>query len=608
MIIKLEDVADRIHVPKNVKAKLQTNYSLLYTWTASNYKNRKVFKQSTVNKINMLIYYLLTDGDVPYDWKSIVESPRYDLPLDEHEVQSTVAPYYFDVDVIEWDVNMDVVPKVLDVVPETPKQLTKEDEVNTSLEENEEVKSSTKESIEVKQEPERVYTFEAKTSTGDKYTASLTPKEDLFLTVPAYPRIGPLDTTYTNIHVSLPQIPTKQSDVSVTTQVNWMSDADLMKLYPNHLVRTRSPLMYQERSGITMDPDFGLLVPVNGYTDAQVRDCIIRYPHIFKIMRVMEDGTYRSFYNDIEIDGELVNILEAWKYLPEAKIIDIDSLSSKSEQVEFMKEYAIRRYLLERDVGKIKHKYEIRGTLPEFMTLFMPASRYKQEGIIDVVELARMCVKARISYLSSRNPRIVGPEPTVNNCVFGAFCCEQICDRSCTKWAQMDYLMMRNGLDYSSRPFQLKQESLDRYIQAYESSIGKTIVFTSKDTIKSAEALAYVAVCNKWKGSAMRVKSFHLMFSKYVDALQSSWGNSKTDDVAYSEIWSKSSDVLIISGMDYVNFKDYQSQLLLQLVQDREREGKTTILVCPRIENVMGSGKMYSLLISKMKQTCHSLD
>ena len=58
MIIKLEDVADRIPIPKNVKSKLQVNYSLLYTWTVNNYENRKGFKQSTVNKINMLIYYL----------------------------------------------------------------------------------------------------------------------------------------------------------------------------------------------------------------------------------------------------------------------------------------------------------------------------------------------------------------------------------------------------------------------------------------------------------------------------------------------------------------------------------------------------------------------
>lgn len=324
----------------------------------------------------------------------------------------------------------------------------------------------------------------------------------------------------------------------------------------------------------------------------------------------MEDGTFTSFYNDMEIDGELVNILKVWKYLPEAKIIDIDSLNSTSEQIEFIKEYAIRRYILERDIAGIKHKFDVRGSLPEFMTLFMPASMYTKEGYGNSIDIAKKCVSARVSYLRTRNPRLVGETPTVSDCMFSPYCCATLCDRSCPKWAQTDYLLMRNGLSYSSRPFRMKQSSLDKYISVYEKacSCGSAVTVTCKDAVKVAEVMSYVAVCNTWQGSAMRVKCYHLLYSQYLESVQSSFGGRMNEDAQYAELWSKSCNVLVISGIDYVNFKDFQSQKLLQLLQDRERKRKVTIIVSPKVENIMGGGKMYDLLLSKLRSNLVTID
>lgn len=567
--IRLADLADRLPIPAQIKAKYQEHYVEVYDYVVSNFVNRRSFKCSTVDKLNGLLYFLMVDGDVPYNWQSIVSDPMYSLDVDRDLVRRTVTPMYLDVDDITWD-------------------LQEVGSVGSYV-----VKHSSEDTV-----------VSPKTS----YSTSVeTPKENLFVSVPKYPRVGGFDTKYGNIHVSLPQIPTKQCEVSVTTDVNSMSNEDLLRLYPKQFIRTRSPIMYEPREGITLDPTFGLLIPVDGFTDAQVRDSIIRYPHIFKLKRIGPSGELQSFYDYVEVDGELQDTLKIWKYLPEARVIDIESLGSRKEQVEFIKEYVIRRYLLERDIKGVRHRYDVVGELPEFMTLFMPARMYVEEGYKDPLELARTCVRARVSYLKSRNPRI-GTNPTVRDCVFDSYCTLPLCDRSCPRWAQMDYLMMRNDLTPSSRPFQMREEALKKYVDAYNSGVGTTTVITSKDTIKDAEVMSYVSVCNNWEKSAMRVRCYHLVFSKYVDDLQSSWSGTKSDDLQYVEMWSKSCNVLVVSGVDYVNFKDFQSQLILQLMQDRERKGKTTFVVSPRIEQLTGSGKMFSLMVSKFKQSVRSFD
>ena len=576
-IIRFSDIGELAPVDAKIKSKFQIYYIDIYEWTVNNYSNTNTFKTQVVNKLNALLYFLKTDNDVPLEWHNIVNSESYSLDVDERELKRTIVPCYFEIDDIEWDITKD--PKKTESLKEHAKRR---------------IELENKISVNNSSNNEQVYTYKSTKS-------SPTPKEDLFIVTPRYPKVADYDPKYKNIHVSLPLIPSKQCEVSATTRVENMTDQDLLKLYPNTLIRTRSPIMYKPHKGITLDPDLGLLIPVDGFTDAQVRDSIIRYPHIFKLMRIMEDGTYKSFYSDIEIDGELLDTLKIWKYLPESKIIDIDSLENRQEQIEFIKEYTIRRYLLERDVKKIEHKYKIRGTLPEFMTLFMPFSMYEKEGHVDPVILARKCVESRVSYLRSRNPRI-GNNPTVEDCVFDSYCCQELCDRSCPKWAQIDYLMMRNNLTSESRPFRLKKASLDKYIDVYESGKDCITIVESKDTINCADAFAYVAVCNEWKGSAMRVRAYHLLFSKYIESLQSSWSSSKTDELQYIEIWTKSCNTLVISVKDYINFKDFQSQVMLQLLQDRERERKKTIVVCPKIDNISGQGKMFNLMISKFKQ------
>lgn len=645
--IKISDIAEKVPVPGNILQKFEVYYHDLYMWICDNFENRERFKKNATYKINLLMYYLFTDGTVPYNWNTLMTTPNLSCSVNSSDIRRVITKCMLAPSNIDWSECMDSSYSF--------------ELANAESDKSSDAVSAASEVPDSSILNKRPYTFSAKTDTGEKYSGQVksansnavsatssstiddkdksviqeddsnacddddeyevasslqpvvnaTPKEDLFITIPKYPKVADISSSLpNNIRVSLPLVPSKQSEISATTDVNSMSEEDLLNLFPNTFIRTRSPLMYKPRQGITLDPDYGLLIPVEGFTDAQVRDSIIRYPHIFQLARQMEDGTFTSFYNEMEIDGELVNILKVWKYLPEAKIIDIDSLNSTSEQIEFIKEYAIRRYILERDIAGVKHKFDVRGSLPEFLTLFMPASMYTKEGYGNSLDIAKKCVSARVSYLRTRNPRLVGETPTVSDCMFSPYCCATLCDRSCPKWAQTDYLLMRNGLSYSSRPFRMKQSSLDKYISVYEKacSCGSAVTVTCKDAVKVAEVMSYVAVCNTWQGSAMRVKCYHLLYSQYLESVQSSFGGRMNEDAQYAELWSKSCNVLVISGIDYVNFKDFQSQKLLQLLQDRERKRKATIIVSPKVENIMGGGKMYDLLLSKLRSNLVTID
>ena len=230
-----------------------------------------------------------------------------------------------------------------------------------------------------------------------------TPKEDLYIKPPLVPRFsltqlyvaGMLGDAQYCVYTSFPEIPKRQTDISATTDVSKMTSSDLLKLYPNHIIRTRSAAMYEPCEDLQLDPILGLILPIAGYTLEQLRENIIKYPHIYKLTRLV-DNKLISFYTHIEIDGELHRVSDIWETLPEHKIIPYNS--------DFVKEYVVRRYLLERDVKGICHTYPVFGELDPFLTLFAPPETYESLGYSDAEQLARLCVESRVQYKLSRNP------------------------------------------------------------------------------------------------------------------------------------------------------------------------------------------------------------
>lgn len=143
------------------------------------------------------------------------------------------------------------------------------------------------------------------------------------------------------------------------------------------------------------DENLGVILPINGFTYDQIRENIIKYPHFYKLKRKINNN-FVSFYSNIEIDNSLHDTLEVWDSLPDSKLIP--------KTTEFIKEYVVRRYLLERDIYKIKHKYPIFGNIDPFLTLFTTPADYIQFGFSDTEYIAKQCVISRVNYLQTRNP------------------------------------------------------------------------------------------------------------------------------------------------------------------------------------------------------------
>lgn len=376
--IKFTDISEKYKVNKSVKGKLSELHALLITYVSSNFRDTKKYKQMVVDALNLITYAVYASEPLPFNWSP--NNPFDNLPeMDRDLIQETLGNVFLTIDGILWDVRP-----------------THFDNVQASSE-SEPVKIYKP----VRTKPDKVTPADNRVSDA----VAPTHKHDLYIQPPSIPQFdynkvwisGTHGADNLIIYTTLPEIPSKQNEISCTTDVTKMRYSELMQLYPNRIIHTRSSVMYEPYPGIELDDELGLILPVEGFSREELIDNLIKYPHIFKLTRLV-DSQFLSFYSNIEIDGELHDTLAIWDSLPESKIIP--------KQAEFVKEYVVRRYLLERDVKKMKHKYPLFGTLDPFLTLFMTSTDYINRGYRDVEGIAKSCVISRVSYKQSRNPVI----------------------------------------------------------------------------------------------------------------------------------------------------------------------------------------------------------
>lgn len=179
------------------------------------------------------------------------------------------------------------------------------------------------------------------------------------------------------------------------------------------------------------------------------------------------------------------------------------------------------------------------------------------------------------------------------NCIFTSHCLETFCDRSCPILAETSYLLERNNISMDSFVFHADPsdiKSMVDTIKACDQSTGAYVASGSLNTVQAAELMTYCAICYNWQGNQLHCNVYNLKFSKYLDDLKKSWSlKSEPESLEYMRIWSESSKVLIISNFDYVNFGDFESQTLLNLLQSRQSNRLTTILVTPPIKLLVSS-------------------
>lgn len=321
--------------------------------------------------MNSLSYYILSGDSLPHGWHS--DNPLVGLVIVDSDICRQVVGSLY---ILEKDVDWDVEPAEL----ENSSVVIEDSSVSNSHNPDSRNISNVHNSIR----------------------CNLTPKEDLYIQPPSIPTFRydkPWMSSYVNneafvIYTSLPEIPTKQNEISVTTDVDRLTDSDLLNLFPNTFIQTRSKMMYTQHDNIFYDDVLGSILNIDGFTQEEIRDNVIKYPHIFKLQKIVNDKVV-SFYNTVEIDGQLHSVRDVWR-----------ELTKYPYNSDFVKEYVVRRYLLERDIKHIVHKYPLYGSLDPYLTLFTTSKQYKDLGYQDPIDIARKCVVSRVKYKQSRNPMI----------------------------------------------------------------------------------------------------------------------------------------------------------------------------------------------------------
>ena len=189
------------------------------------------------------------------------------------------------------------------------------------------------------------------------------------------------------------------------------------------------------------------------------------------------------------------------------------------------------------------------------------------------------------------------------NCMFSGHCIKESCDQSCPSFVESTFLLEQNGIGINSNVFHADPVLLAKYNRIVENAEGKLQTVMVKNTNAVAELITYCGICKYWRGSRLHTTVYNLKLSQYLERVQNSWsGTSTLDDLEYQKIWVSKAKLLIISNIDFVNFKDFQCQTLLSLLQSRDKPGMSTIIVSPN-QPLVGSGLFFSRLQETLSRT-----
>lgn len=380
MRIRFTELPIKLKYPPHIKGKLSTMHSELVTYACSHYKPTTAFKRQLIYCFNVASYYCISGDSIPQDWD--ISNPFVNVPIiDESLIYSTIQQITVFVDDVIWDIYE---PEDDETAPAI-----------SSISSSRAISSSPVVSVDTTDQCKSTECCGIETPVEDLYFQPEVPLLD-------YSRLyaqKTIDGVEYVIYTSLPDIPTRQCEISITTDPNSMSTNDYLRLFPQQLFYTRPASLYTHIEGCDYIEDIGCIIPISGFTTDQILDNIIKYPHVEGIVRLgKQDGRdrYVPFWKFIELNGQLHKITDVWDGFEEVRHLP------KSQAI--VSEYVVRRYLLERDVFRVDHTYTMFGDLSPFITLFMPISKYAEFGYADSVKIAEQCVQSRIQYLRSRNP------------------------------------------------------------------------------------------------------------------------------------------------------------------------------------------------------------
>lgn len=186
-------------------------------------------------------------------------------------------------------------------------------------------------------------------------------------------------------------------------------------------------------------------------------------------------------------------------------------------------------------------------------------------------------------------------------CVFSSYCSSTYCDMSCVKNTISQILLDKSDIQTSNNVYKLDSTCKSSAWEIVNSSFGSFKVICKDDPSQYADILTFASICNFCVGHGSSVNVYHLKYSKYIQSIRDSWSSGVTPKLRESQAFVSNSKILIISGLDYYNLKDFECQTLLTLLQERDRANMCTIIVVHDVNSLFGSGPFFNPLKEKLK-------
>ena len=221
-MIKFSQITNKLPYPKNIAGVLSSYHAAIVQYAINHFDGTAKFKKSIVNLLNTFTYMVINHDTISP--VCTVDDPFNGIDVKNFEVDTyglsdNLIVHYKDID---WDIDI--------------KECS-----STTL--SAETKSNKFQKIDRSNNGTNVDTVEQ----ASNIIISPTSKDSLYLRPPVVPAVdfsriymsGEVDGNQLVIYYTLPDIPTNQNEISITTDVNKMTSKELLNLYPNCPIQTR---------------------------------------------------------------------------------------------------------------------------------------------------------------------------------------------------------------------------------------------------------------------------------------------------------------------------------------------------------------------------------
>lgn len=193
----------------------------------------------------------------------------------------------------------------------------------------------------------------------------------------------------------------------------------------------------------------------------------------------------------------------------------------------------------------------------------------------------------------------------MKQCIGSADCENRICDKSCPFFATSANLLEKNAITMKHRALQMtkiEKDFFEKAIQRAERSNFCTLAYVSPGTTGMvADKLTYYAICKYHSKSQMHVWVYNLNFTEYTEGIRNSWETGRRSDrIQDMDIYIESTKLLIVSGLEYLTFRDFECQTLLKIIEKR-RQLNLPIVIVSRIKSGLqgyGQSQLYTTMLS----------